>query len=186
MKKLMIGALALLTASLVQAQSYVGFGIGYMIDHEENVYSIRVGKEFESKNPDYLNRLELEYNYARYNQTDYLGTYAFESTLDINLLMVNYRGSYALGSGLSANFGGGLGVGFLKVDVDDGFATDTDTSAAYQIFAGLDYELEDGTIIGIGLRHVKIGDTTVTDRGYSIDLKDLDDTLIEFSVRGFF
>ncbi len=164
------------TATVAQAEPYVGGSFGYLTDSEEEFFTGRFGYVFSST--DILsNGVEVELGYAGREET------VFDTDVDVDVvpLMVNYRGEVLLGGPLSAYFGAGLGVSFVEVDVED-YGSADDEGFTAQAFAGLVYELAPNFHLTGGIRYIYINEVSGSIAGVSAEFDDLDDFGFEIGV----
>jgi len=151
---LALAGLSLGTAQLHAASvsPYVGVGVGYLLDQEEALITIRAGMALPSRSPSDLpdrfsHNLEVEIGY-----TD-LGSSGVD--YDLTAAFFNYRGE-ATGLGWVPYFGAGLG--FANADVKVGFFSDDDTVFAAQAFAGMKYNFTPAASVTLGARYIWIDD----------------------------
>lgn len=101
-------------------------------------------------------RLEAALGYQKHNVSD-------EEDVDVSLLtlMANAYYDFDAGSGVKPYIMGGLGM--AHINVSDTFADETDNVFAWQLGAGLGFEVADNTTLDLGYRYLKPSDFSVDD-----------------------
>ncbi|YCM45890.1 outer membrane beta-barrel protein [Verrucomicrobiaceae bacterium 227] len=186
----------------------LGASAGFLVDAEEDFYSIQLGKRLKEVNglshilffevgySDLDNdgdELDLEENFNIGGGDSFTGDADFEATfIPITL---NYKLEKRLGEKFSVY--GGLGAGVALIDVDGEFndsindidesGNDSDATFFAQAFIGAAYHFTPNFEMFGGARYMFIDDYSLsTDGGTEFDVEDNDDVLIELGGRFHF
>jgi len=158
---LALAGLSLGTAQLhaASASPYVGVGVGYLLDSEEALITIRAGMELPSRSPiDLPNRFShnLEFEFGHVDLGDSSVDY------DLTAAFFNYRGEMT-GLGWVPYFGAGLGFATADISFWDNFThySDDDTVFAAQVFGGMKYAFTPAASVTLGARYLWIDDVKV-------------------------
>jgi opacity protein-like surface antigen len=138
---------------------YAGASIGYLVDSEEDYYTLHLGMKIGESGP-VTHSLFLE---GAYTELSDLG-------LDTEIVPVtlNYKFDYYFTDSLSFYAGAGVGAAFVSNDFP-GFSDDSVELAA-QIFAGIGYDLTPNFQIYTGARWIWIDDSDIA--GVAVDIGD--------------
>jgi len=157
-------------------QFFVGGSAGYLIDADEDMYTLRIG----ANSPWVLSGWSVSLfaeggwteNHDALDPVTPLGT---SSDLDLIPVTANVRFEHLISGGLSAYVGGGLGATYLDADLKfpGGSAHADDWVFTAQVFAGLAYHVNDNVELFGGARWIYFDDPGFT--GVSLD----DDVLFE-------
>jgi opacity protein-like surface antigen len=127
---------------------FAGGSVGYLIDNEEEFYTLHAGATFAASGP-LAHSLYLEGAFASFSN--------FGLDTDILPVTFNYKLDYSLSDSFSLYAGAGIGAAF----VDSGFGPfdDSSTELAGQIFAGVGYEVCANFELYSGVRWIWIDDS---------------------------
>jgi opacity protein-like surface antigen len=150
MKKLITLIAFLSAATVAQASFHAGASVGYLIDAEEPLVSVRVGYTFAETNG-YQHAVEGEIGRST---ADY-GIFKVTMTPT----MLNYRTQKAINEKLYAY--GGVGVGSVNIDVEFGSSKGSGDGFAWQVFGGLGYYLTENLSAVGGVRFIDTSDITI-------------------------
>jgi len=168
-------ALGTAQAQAASASPYVGVGLGYLIDSEEALITIRAGMELPSRSlgdlPDrFSHNLEFEFGYADLGDN--------RVAYDLTTFFFNYRGEMT-GLGWVPYFGAGLGFANADVGFWSNFIhySDNDTVFAAQAFAGMKYNFTPAASVTLGARYLWVDDVKLL----GLSARDTDDVGLEAS-----
>ncbi|NDV61969.1 porin family protein [Puniceicoccales bacterium CK1056] len=156
--------IALMGFQSVQAGAYLGAGVGYMIDSEEELLTVHFGYEVAKKGK-VSHNVEIEIGHVEDSE---MGV-----DLEINPLMLNYRAVNTENNSYDLYFG--LGIGTSNVDVDVFGISDDDNVLTVQAMVGMDFKLNQTASLRLGYRYLYLESVELFD----YDLDDLDDHLVE-------
>lgn len=127
---------------------FAGGSVGYLIDNEEEFYTLHLGVKLAESGP-ISHSIFLEGAYAEFSN--------FGLETDILPVTLNYKLDYALTDSFSVYAGAGIGAAF--VDSSFGFFDDSSTELAGQIFAGVGYDVCENFQVFGGARWIWIDDS---------------------------
>ena len=160
------------TAPAAEAPSlwnwYAGGSIGYLIDSEEEYYSLHLGMKIGQSGP-ITHSLFLE---GAYTELPDLGL-----NTEIIPVTFNYKMDYNFTDSFSFYLGAGAGAAFVSNDFP-GFSDDTVELAA-QVFAGFGYDVTPNFQLYTGARWIWIDDSDIA--GVAVDIGD--DVGVELGAR---
>ncbi|MGA1205734.1 MAG: outer membrane protein [Opitutales bacterium] len=162
---------SLLLGAVYLNAAYVGGSVGYMIDGEEEIFSVQVGFPVAESGKVTHN---LEFEVGIISSSDEVEGMSVDA--DFNPLMVNYLFKTNPEKGVSFYAGGGIGWTLWDVDVMS-YSFDGDVFT-WQIMVGLQYSLSENAALKLGYRYLYLDDIEV--EGY--DFGDADDSVIELGV----
>jgi len=138
---------------------FVGGSAGYLLDNEEDYYTLHVGAKLGESGP-LTHSLYLEGAYAEFSN--------FGLDTELVPVTLNYKLDYALTDSLSLYAGVGAGAAFVNTEVL-GFSDDSVELAA-QVFAGLGYDVTSNFQIFTGARWIWVDDSEIA--GVPVDIGD--------------
>jgi len=138
---------------------FAGGSVGYLIDNEEEFYTLHLGMKIAESGP-ITHSIFLEGAYAEFSN------FALET--DVLPVTLNYKLDYALTDSFSFYAGAGLGAAF--VDTSFGVFDDSSTELTGQIFAGIGYDVCEHFQLYSGARWIWIDDSKLGP--LSVDLGD--------------
>jgi opacity protein-like surface antigen len=138
---------------------YAGGSIGYLIDSEEEYYTLHLGMKIGQSGP-ITHSLFLE---GAYTELTDLGVNS-----EIIPVTLNYKMEYYFTDAFSFYAGAGAGAAFVNNDVL-GFSDDSVELTA-QVFAGLGYDVTSNFQIYTGARWVWVDDSDL--RGAAVEIGD--------------
>lgn len=127
---------------------FAGGSVGYLIDNEEEFYTLHLGMKIAESGPT-AHSLYLEGAFAEFSN---LGL-----ETDIIPVTLNYKFDYALCDKFSIYAGAGIGAAF--VDTSFGPFDDSSTELAGQIFAGIGYNVCENFQLYSGARWIWVDDS---------------------------
>lgn len=185
-----------------------GGSVGYLIDAEEEFYSLQLGKKFSNMNG-LSQSLFLEVGYSELNNDgDELnfednfgigGGDSFTGDADLEATFIPITLNYKIEKRLSEKFSvyGSLGAGVALIDIDGNFdddlndinddGNDSETSFYAQAALGAAYHFTPAFEMFGGVRYMFIDDYSLTtDLGMEVEVDDNDDVLLELGGRFHF
>lgn len=185
-----------------------GASAGYLIDAEEEFFSVQLGKKFSESNG-LSQSIFFEVGYSELNNDgDKLnlednfnigGGDSFTGKADLEATFIPITLNYKLEKRLSDKFSvyGGLGAGVAIIDIDGNFdddlndindeGNDSETSFFAQAFIGAAYHFTPNFEMFGGGRYMYIDDYSLTtNSGVKIDVDNNDDVLLELGGRFHF
>ena len=185
-----------------------GASAGYLVDAEDDFYSIQFGKRFrESNGLSHTIFLEVGYSNLDSDGSDLDlednfnigGGDSFTGDADLDATFIPITLNYKLEKRIGEKFGiyGGLGAGVALIDVDGDFndglngiddsGNDSDATFFAQAFIGAAYHFTPAFEMFGGVRYMFIDDYSLTtDGGAEFDIDDNDDVLVELGGRFYF
>ncbi len=169
-------------------QWFAGGSVGYLVDAEEEMYTLHVGVDLPSQLAGWDQALYLEVGYADADLSymssgcdpnyptacmPVVSTYKIE-TIPVT---VNYKLERALTETLNMYIG--VGVGAANIDVSSSGFSDDEWAFYAQVFAGLLYNVNESCEIYCGGRWIYVDDYTI---GGS-SMADSDDWMVEIGGR---
>jgi len=156
------------TSTAVESTWFAGGSVGYLIDSEEELYTLHLGTTFAQSGP-LSHSLFVEVGYSEVD----------ESPVELEFIPValNYKLDYQFGGGFSFYAGAGIGAAFQDVEVFG--ASDDSVEFMAQAFAGVGYDISESFQIYGGARYIWIDDTELL--GVSVDSGD--DVALEIGAR---
>jgi predicted porin len=130
---------------------FVGGSAGYLIDSEEEYYTLHLGMKLAESGP-VTHSIFLEGMFAEFDTGLGLET-------DVIPVTVNYKFDYAINDAWS--FYAGLGVGAAFVDTSFGPFDDSSTELTAQIFAGIGYDVTENFQLYTGARWIWVDDSSI-------------------------
>lgn len=127
---------------------FAGGSVGYLLDNEEEFYTLHAGATFAESGA-LSHSLYLEAAFAQFSN--------FGLETDILPVTLNYKLDYSLNDSFSLYAGAGIGAGFI--DNELGPFDDSSTELAAQIFAGATYKLCSNFELFSGVRWIWIDDS---------------------------
>jgi opacity protein-like surface antigen len=127
---------------------FAGGSVGYLIDNEEEFYTLHLGVKIAETGP-IAHSIFLEGAYAEFSN--------FGLETDILPVTLNYKLDYALSDSFSVYAGAGLGAAF--VDSSIGIFDDSSTEFTAQIFAGVGYDVCENFQLFSGARWIWVDDS---------------------------
>jgi len=173
MKKLVISTLAALAVAASASAAYISAGVGYLVDAEEAILTVRGGIPFNVTQTEKLGALahnaELEVGYLEQSE---IGVKV--ETLPVYL---NYRAEFKK-EGWAPYAGAGLGFARVRGTASGyfGTASATDTSFTFQVFLGTHYNFTESSALQLGARYVWLDEV---DFGYGLIAPSSDDLVLE-------
>ncbi|MDP0491783.1 MAG: outer membrane beta-barrel protein [Verrucomicrobiota bacterium JB023] len=194
----------MITSEMSDLDWLLGGSVGFLLDAEEEHYSLQFGKEFAANGP-WTHSAYLEVGYSDLendgNELDLEDAFNFSPgdsfTGDANIeatfipVTLNYKVDYHFTPKFSVYATGGLGAAFIDVDgeFEDSFSSidddgnDTDVSFFAQAGAGVNYEISEAFEMFAGARYMFIDDYSVTVDSGTVDVDENDDVLLEVGGR---
>ena len=166
---------------------FVGATGGYLLDFEEDMYTLQIGAKSPWSFSGWSVALFAEGGWTE-NHDDVSLPRALggdeESHLDIVPLTFNVKLEHLISGGLSGYIGGGVGASYVDADIDSRFpgfdVSDDDWVFTGQVFAGLAYHVDEKFEVFGGARWIYFDDPDFA--GVSLG----DDVLIEGGLRYHF
>jgi len=156
------------TSTSVESTWFAGGSVGYLLDAEEPLYTLHLGKTFAQSGP---------LSHSLFAEVGFSDEDDSSVELDFVPVTLNYKLDYQFGGGLSFYAGAGAGAAFLNVDAFG----DSDDSVEFmaQAFAGVGYDISPNFQIYGGARYIWVDDTELL--GVSVDAGD--DVALEIGAR---
>ena len=145
---------------------FAGATGGYLFDFDEDMYTLQIGAKspwsFSNWNVSLFGEVGWTENHDNALRPPILGGTA-ESTLDIVPLTFNVKFDCPISGGLSAYVGGGLGASYVDAEISSTLLPAFDESGndwvfTGQVFAGLDYRVDETWDVFAGLRWIYFDD----------------------------
>jgi opacity protein-like surface antigen len=162
---------------------FVGGSAGYLIDSEEDMYTLQIGANSPWVMSGWSVALYAEAGWTEnHDAFDNVAPFGGNSDVDLVPITFNAKFEHLITGGLSAYVGGGLGTTYLDVD----FSTPTGTRHTddwvftAQVFAGLAYHVNENVELFGGARWIYFDDPDLN--GVTHD----DDVLFEGGLRFHF
>ena len=164
---------------------FVGGSAGYLLDYEEDMYTLQIGAKSPWAFSGWSVSLFAEAGWTENHDQSVVGLQGDEdSDLDIVPLTFNVKLERLISGGLSAYVGGGLGAAYVDAEINSPFDDDDDSVDDWvftgQVFGGLAYHVSDNFDIFAGARWIYFEDPDFT--GVSLD----DDFLLEGGLHFYF
>ena len=163
---------------------FVGGSAGYLIDYEEDMYTLQFGVNSPWVLSGWSVALFAEAGWTEnHSALNGVGIFAGGNPdLDLVPITFNAKFEHLISGGLSAYVGGGLGMTYLDADFNTGFGHQHKDDWVFtgQVFAGLAYHVNDNFELFGGARWIYFDDPDFN--GVSLD----DDVLLEGGIRYHF
>ncbi|GAA5120621.1 porin family protein [Luteolibacter yonseiensis] len=157
-------------------QWFIGGSAGYLLDYEEDMYTLRIGANSPWVFSGWSVSLFAEGGWTEnHDALDAVTPPGGDNEIDLVPITLNARFEHLISGGLSAYVGGGLGASYVDAEVSGFGATAEadDWVFTAQVFAGLAYHVNDNVEIFGGARWIYFDDPSFS--GVSLD----DDVLFE-------
>jgi opacity protein-like surface antigen len=159
------------------AAVYVGAGVGYMIDAEEELFTVRIGMDVAGDET-ISHNLEFEIGYISDSEEETWDDIVVKADWDVIPLMLNYRLTGSMQEGLGYYFGVGLGMSEFSVD---GSALGYSVSASDWVFTGqgflgASYAFTENFSMSLGYRYIYLSEPSLIDGD---DMGTIDDHVFE-------
>ena len=147
---------------------FVGGSAGYLLDNEEEFYTLHVGAKIGESGP-LTHSLYLEGGWAEFE------TFPFDT--EIIPVTLSYKLDYAINDRLSIY--GGAGVGAAFVDTEVGPFSDDSVELTAQVFAGVGYDVTSNFQLFGGARWIWVDDSEI----FNVPVEVGDDVGLELGAR---
>jgi opacity protein-like surface antigen len=160
-------------------QWFIGGTGGYLLDYEEDIYTLQVGANSPWSFSGWNVAMFAEVGWTENH--DVLNNLSGDS-LDLVPVTFNVKFEHLISGGLSAYVGGGLGASYVDGEINLPGQNDSEDDWVFtgQVFAGLAYHVNDNVELFGGARWIYFDDPDFA--GVSLD----DDILIEGGLRFHF
>lgn len=162
---------------------FIGGSAGYLLDFEEDMYTLQVGAKSPWMFSGWSVSLFAEAGWTE-NHDALVGVPPFggDSDLDLVPMLFNVKFEHLITGGLSAYVGGGLGTTYLDADFSTpaGDIHTDDWVLTAQVFAGIAYHVNDNFELFSGVRWIYFDEPDFN--GVSLD----DDIMVEGGLRFHF
>jgi opacity protein-like surface antigen len=170
MKKLLTVILLSAATSAFAASPYVGASAGYLIDSEDELFSVRIGAAV-AQSAGLSHNIEGEVAFSSLSESGI--------NLDLLPVMANYRLTGPVGTQTKLGFYAGAGLGATRVKLSGWGYDDNSWAFAAQAFGGIAYNVSPKAALTVGARYLWIDDVTLG--GISAEVGD--DVALEVGIR---
>lgn len=188
-KGFMLFIASVITCTCANA-AYFGASIGYMVDGEDEVFSVQLGTAFsESAKVTHNIEAEIAYMNSSMEMQESIDGMVVEGGADIDVspIMVNYIFKTKPENSISLYGGVGIGYSFydLSVWASDGSLSytfdESGESLTWQVLAGVQFALSQNASIKLGYRYFYVDDVSLSIEGEEFS-DSVDDSVIELGV----
>ena len=152
-------------------QWFAGASGGYLVENEEDMYTVHFGRELSSQMPDWNSSIFLEVGYTEwddYDNYDYYYSEGFRESVDVELEIIpvtlNYKLERQFSNSLRVYIGVGAGAAFIDAKgsyrYGEGTSSDSDDDVVFfaQAFTGVLYNVNPAFELFAGLRVIYFDD----------------------------
>ena len=179
-----------IATTLSSQAAYFGASAGYLVDNEDEIFSVQVGMVLaDSANLSHNGELEIAYMNSSLEVNESINGMNVSAGVDIDVspLLVNYLLRSSPENALGFYAGAGIGYSFYDISAwaTDGSLSyefeDSGEAFTWQLLAGLEYAFSSKASLRLGYRYVYLDDVSVSIEGEEIS-DSIDDSVIAVGI----